>query len=199
MARIPAIEREHLDPELAAVLAAGDLSWVEEASIGVIGRAPHMLKAIGQFEAIAMKGAQLPRRLIELVRLRVAFHNQCRTCMAVRHQSAIDDGLTEELVCSLERPMEAPNLNEREKAALQYADLFATNHFAINDDTYASLRQHFCDAEIVELGVFVGYFTGMGRFMASLDITEQLPGVYREKSRKVGPWESSQSVLLHDV
>ena len=27
----------------------------------------------------------LPARLLELVRLRVAFHNQCRSCMSVRY------------------------------------------------------------------------------------------------------------------
>ena len=52
----------------------------------------------------------LPDRLHELVRLRVAFWNQCRGCMAGRYQEAIDDGLTEELVCSLERPQEAEDL-----------------------------------------------------------------------------------------
>ena len=43
---------------------------------------------------------ELPERLIELVRLRVAFHNQCRSCMAIRYKDAIEDGLTEDLVCS---------------------------------------------------------------------------------------------------
>ena len=55
----------------------------------------------------------LPDRLVELVRLRVAFWNQCRSCMAVRYEEGVDDGLTEELVCSLERPYEAPDLSER--------------------------------------------------------------------------------------
>jgi alkylhydroperoxidase family enzyme len=46
----------------------------------------------------------------------------------------------------------------REKAALAYADLFATNHLAIDDGTFETLREHFSEAEIVELAMFVASF-----------------------------------------
>ena len=35
----------------------------------------------------------LPDRLIELVRLRIAFWNQCRSCMATRYEEAVADGV----------------------------------------------------------------------------------------------------------
>jgi AhpD family alkylhydroperoxidase len=196
MSRLPQVNAESLDAEFAAVLANPELSPVQRRAIGVIGHAPNMVKANTAFMTLSMQGAKLPGRLLELVRLRIAFHNQCRYCMAMRHQSGVDDGLTEDMVCSLEKPMEAPNLTEREKVAIAYADLFVTNHFAINDETYASLRSRFSDGEIVELGIFCGYFLGFGRFLASLDITEDLPKVYQEKSRAVGPWECRETLLV---
>src|SRR3954451_19811065 len=73
----------------------------------------------------------LARRLVELVRLRVAFHNQCRSCMAMRYSTAAEDGVDEHLVCSLEKPQESDDLTEAEKAALALADRFATDHLAI--------------------------------------------------------------------
>ena len=109
-----------------------------------------MAKANAYWMATAMAGRKLSRRLLELVRLRLAFHSQCRSCMAMRFSSAMDEGFTEDLVCSLEKPMEAPDLTPAEKAALEYADLFATNHFAINDETFAGLREHFTDGEIID-------------------------------------------------
>lgn len=199
MSRLPAALPEHLDPELAATIEAGNFTPVQKQAMAAIGQAPHMLKAISSFTEIAMTGARLPRRLIELVRLRIAFHNQCRTCMAMRHQSAIDDGLTEELVCSLKHPMEASDLTGPEKAALEYADIFATDHFAINDESYAKLRDHFTAAEIMELGVLVGYFLGFGRYMATLDLTEELPKAYQEGSQPMAPWEAQESILIRDV
>ena len=136
----------------------------------------------------------LAPRLIELVRLRMAFHNQCRSCMAARYDYAVQDGLSEELVCSLEKPHEADDLTDPERAALTYADLMATNHLAINDDTFAALKEHFTDAEIMELCFNVAFFVGIGRMTMALDITDGLPEGYL-RSGVVTPW--NQDELQH--
>ena len=60
---------------------------------------------------------------------------------------AIDDGLTEDLVCSLEQAAEADDLSPAERAALRFADLFATNHLAIDDAVYDDLREHFTEGD----------------------------------------------------
>ena len=161
--------------------------------------APNMKLANNAFMEAAMNGRKISRKLLELVRLRIAFHNQCRTCMAIRFQSALDDGLTEDMVCSLEKPMEAPNLSDAEKAALEYADLFATNHFAITEATYANLRKYFSEHEIVELGLFAGYFLGYGRFLSTVNIIEALPQSYQDKSKAAAPWESRETVVVDDT
>ncbi len=186
MSRIQRLPLEQWDPELRA--AAQDAKPFQRNGMEVMAHAPHMVKALGAFSRAAQQGRKLPRRLVELVRLRIAFHNQCRSCMAMRYQSAVDDGLTEAMVCSLEKPMEASDLNEREKAALSYADVFATNHLAIDDDTYANLRKHFTEPEIVELGMSMAFFLGMGRLAATWDMVEELPKSFQDKSRKATPW-----------
>ena len=108
--------------------------------------------------------------------------------MAMRYQSGIDDGVTEDLVCSLEKPMEAPDLTDAERAALAYADLFANNHLAIDDKVYDNLRKYFTESEIVELGMFVASFVGFGRLAATFDMVEELPESFQDKSVKIGPW-----------
>ena len=131
-----------------------DLGQGDRINLGIaaiVGRLPKVAEALGALNA-ALRSGTLPPRLLELVRLRIAFHNQCRSCMSVRYQSAIDDGLTEDAVCSLERPSDAPDLSEAERAALKFADLFATNHLAIDDTIYDELRRHFTEDELVELG-----------------------------------------------
>jgi alkylhydroperoxidase family enzyme len=62
--------------------------------------------------------------------------------MSIRYQGAIDDGLTEDAVCSLEQPAEAPDLTDTERSVLRFADLFATNHLAIDEGVYDDLRTH---------------------------------------------------------
>lgn len=151
----------------------------------------HAPKLMGSLHELAHRFREfgtLPGRLVELVRLRIAFHNQCRSCMAMRYRSGVEDGLTEELVCSLEKPQESPDLTEAEKAALAYADISATNHFAIDDQTFVELRKHFSEAEIIELGLYIGYFIGFGRLVAAWSLVEELPESFRDKSTQATPW-----------
>jgi AhpD family alkylhydroperoxidase len=136
---------------------------------------PPLMEALGAFQLALRTERVLSDRVLELVRLRVAFWNQCRSCMAGRYQEGIDDGVTEALVCSLERPQEAEDLTPAERAAIAYADLMCTDHLAIDDATFAGLREHFSEPEIVELAVNLAYGVGVGRFTASLQMLEGLP------------------------
>ena len=133
----------------------------------------------------------LPARLLELVRLRIAFHNQCRSCMSVRYSYGIEDGLTEGLVCSLERPQEADDLTAAERSAIAYADLMATNHLEITDDTFADLKTHFSDAEVMELCFNVAYNVGFGRMAMSLNMLEGLPEGFVGDG-VITPWGQSE-------
>jgi AhpD family alkylhydroperoxidase len=198
MTRISELPIEQWDPELRQILenAGIDPSEKQYKASAILAHAPHMAKANMAFLGAALQGHKLSRRLLELVRLRLAFHNQCRSCMAMRFQAAVDDGLSEELVCSLEKPMEAPDLTDREKAALEYADAFAVNHFAINEESYNKLRAHFSDGEVVELGMFVAFYLGVGRLFATWDMTEGLPEVYQDKSTKAAPWKAPGEIML---
>ncbi len=58
----------------------------------------------------------------------------------------------------------------RERAALTFADLMATDHHKVDDAVFAELRRHFSEAEIVELGVSTALFVGLGRFNAVVGI-----------------------------
>lgn len=195
MARLSNVPVNEWDPQLRSLTQAESASPLERAMGGVMAHAPEMSKALMIFAGTMLQKRTLSRRLLELVRLRIAFHNQCRSCMAIRYQSALDEGLTESMVCSLEKPFEAPDLTDAEKAALLYADISATNHFAINDQTFADLRRHFTEAEIVELGMFIAYFIGFGRLAAAWDMVDELPESFQDKTVKAAPW-THEFVLL---
>jgi AhpD family alkylhydroperoxidase len=194
--RISELPLDQWDPELRAFTRADAMTPMVRQRMSVTAHAPHMVRAIAAFKAEVAKGRLLAPRLVELVRLRVAFHNQCRTCMAVRYQSAYDDGLTDDLVCSLEKPLDAPDLNEAERAALAYVDMFATNHLAIDDAMFDRLREHFSEAEIVELCLTVSHFIAFGRFVAVIGQVEGLPEGFHDTSSRTAPWEVDESILL---
>jgi AhpD family alkylhydroperoxidase len=172
-----------------------DVGQGDRINLGVaaiVGRVPKVAEALGALNAARKSTGTLSPRLLELVRLRIAFHNQCRSCMSVRYQSAIDDGLTEDAVCSLERPADAPDLSDAERAALKFADLFATNHLAIDDSVYDELRGHFTEDQLVELGVNCAIALGIGRLTATWDVTDDVPDAFRpESDGQVTPWSSA--------
>ena len=174
MSRIPPVD----DQEARAVFG-GDSPF----RYRVYAQAPDLVVGHLEWAAKLHDRSSLPARLVELVRLRVAFHNQCRSCMALRYED-LDAGA----VCSLEKPYEAPDLSVAEKAALAFADRFATNHLSIDDQVFADTRHHFSDKQVVELLYHLATFVGFGRMAAVLDLTDDLPAAYQDKSRAVAPW-----------
>jgi alkylhydroperoxidase family enzyme len=188
MSRISKIPVEQWDPQLVALTGGDTATVIEQGITRMLAHCPQMaLGAIGFGAAIAMNRT-LPERLIELVRLRVAFHNQCRSCMAIRYSSAAAE-VDENLVCSLEKPQEAADLTAAEHAALEFADLFATDHLAITDQRFAALREHFSEAQTMELLLHLALYVGMGRLAATLDMTEELPASFQAAfGETVTPW-----------
>lgn len=188
MTRLSMLPSEQWDDDLRLLAQAETATPLEQGLLRIMAHAPELAKALVTFGTTMWRSHTLPRRLLELVRLRIAFHNQCRSCMAIRYQSAVDDGLTEGMVCSLEKPHEAPDLTDAEKAAIAYADLSANDHLSINDETFSRLRGYYTEGEIVELGMFIAFFIGYGRLGAAWDMVEELPQSFQDKSAKAAPW-----------
>ena len=177
--RLRMVPVEEFDPELRELVAADDRTPLELGLLRVHAHRPSHAKAIVGLHAALWSDRLLPDRLLELVRLRIAFFNQCRTCMAIRYPGAIADGLTEDLVCSLEKPYEAPDLSDAEQAAIRYGELLATDHLAINESVYDDLREHFTEEQIVELGDLLRVLRRLRQARSDLEhdrgATEALP------------------------
>ena len=184
--RLRMVPIEQFDPELRQLVAADERTPLELGLLRVHAHRPSHAKAIVGLHAALWTDRLLPDRLLELVRLRIAFFNQCRTCMAIRYPGAIADGLTEELVCSLEKPHEAPGLSEAERAAIRYGELLATDHLAIDDAVYDGLREPFSEEQIVELGAYCAFCVGFGRLGATWNMIEELPK--RFQGGTATPW-----------
>ena len=89
--------------------------------------------------------------------------------MTVRYAGARQAGLTEDKIAALDN-LDSELFSPRERVALRFADLMATEHLRIDDAVFAELRRHFSEAQIVELGVSTALFVGLGRFNAIIGI-----------------------------
>ena len=187
MSRIAKLPAEQWDARLVAAIQPDNLTDLEQGLTRYFAHCPEQALGLMGFGGALKRNRTLPDRLVELVRLRVAFFNQCRSCMAIRYSDAVADGVTEGLVCSLERPQEAENLSAAEKVAIRYGELMATDHLAIDDALYDELRQHFSEAQIVELGMTAAFFVGFGRLAATWHMVEELPEAFKT-AEKIAPW-----------
>jgi len=194
MTRVAKIAPENWDPRLRSAIKPEDRTEIEQGMIRFLAHCPDQVLGMMQFAGALKVHRQLPEKLVELVRLRVAFFNQCRSCMAIRYTDALEDGVTEDLVCSLERPQEAENLTPAEKAAIRFGEAFATDHLRIDEAMYAGLREHFSESEIVELGMTCAFFVGFGRLAATLHMVEELPDAFRREG-VVAPWGEERVIV----
>jgi alkylhydroperoxidase family enzyme len=158
----------------------------DHQAAAILAHRPDLAAAMFRMEEAFTAGSgTLSLRLTELLRLRIAFHNQCRSCMSVRYAP---QETPEGLVCSLERPQEADDLTDAEKAALRFADLMATDHLAIDDAVFDDLRRHYSEGELVELGLYCAKWVGFGRMAATWSMVDYLEPRYRDGSGVHTPW-----------
>jgi len=68
----------------------------------------------------------------------------------------------------------SPCFTEAEKLALRYSVLMALDPDRIDANFYDALRHHYSDAEIVELGTFIGFNIGFHTFFKTLNFYPML-------------------------
>ena len=174
MSRISHVPTELWPEAISQFVQADTATDIELGITRMLVHAPGPALGALQFGAGVVMNRTLPERMIELMRLRIAFHNQCKSRMAIRYQSALDD-VSEDLVCSLEQPKSEQDLSAQESLALELGDRFACNHLSIDETFFAALKDAFTEAEIMELLLHCALYVGMGRLAAVLDMTEELP------------------------
>jgi len=158
---------------------------------------PELMAGMAAFSRVLKDNRQLPDRMVELLRLRIAFRNQCRPCMSMRYGSAVEDGLTEDLVCSLEQPEEADDLTPAERAAVAFGDRFASNHLTITADDRRALSAHFTPGQIAELAMLAAMFTGFGRMGAVFDTGDSYPvGERHADGTPLTPWGIDAPIMM---
>ena len=81
----------------------------------------------------------------------------------MRYAGARHAGATEAKIAAI-NDESSDLLTPRERAALRFAEKLAVDHQKIDDAHWAELRQHFSEAEIIELVAHTTLYIGWGRF-----------------------------------
>jgi AhpD family alkylhydroperoxidase len=139
--------------------------------IRLMAHAPEHFRAFNEANSFVRFGNHLGPRVTELVRIAMAQTTRCQVCLAGRHPSALEAGLTEEMVAEIGDDA-APTMTEAERAAVTFALKFGTDHLSITDADKAALRAHYTPEQIVELGLFCALCM-VGRFSMLAGLEEQ--------------------------
>jgi AhpD family alkylhydroperoxidase len=144
---------------------------------------PQVAIGMGAYATAIYEQTSLPARLREVARLRIAAANGCPVCLNTRSPRADADGFSEQSVnevvsCPVGATQDLDGLDQREQLAAEFADRFAHQHHAIDDDFMAEVRDHFSDIEIIELAALCAMTLGNGRFMTVLGVAADDDGYY---------------------
>jgi len=114
------------------------------------------------YQYIASSG--LEKSLIDLVYLRVSQINGCAYCVDLHWRDALKDGEDPRRINSLVTWREAPFFNERERAALTWAESL-TNVSTTNvpDADYEAVKSQFSEKEIGDLTIVIALMNAMNR------------------------------------
>jgi len=134
----------------------------------VLGLVPHFAEVVGAYEK-AVARSPLDRRLHELVRMRIAVINECVVCLNWRNA---DWGVGEEELAAVADHADSELFTATEKAALEYAERFATDSARIDDDLIERLVDHLGPAGLADLTLVAGKYLAMGRFMQVLGLDQ---------------------------
>jgi alkylhydroperoxidase family enzyme len=125
-----------------------------------------MAVGMGAFSEAVYGGSQLPVREREAARYTIALINHCLVCEDTRAKDAQPNHIDEGFYAEVAGWATSEVLTEREKLAAEFAQRFALDHHAMDDELWTRLRTAYSDAEVADLIMCCGMFLGLGRALA---------------------------------
>lgn len=116
----------------------------------VVARMPGSLRLSNAIATYELKGLRLDPRIHYLVATMASQVNGCMFCEDLARSMAIRERIGLEKFDALPEYKTSPLFSDRERAALAYAEETTRNR-RVSDATFAELRKHFSEEEIVEI------------------------------------------------
>jgi alkylhydroperoxidase family enzyme len=116
-------------------------------------------------------------RIQQLVIIKTSALNQSAYCMSHNVPLGRKVGLTQAQIEAAQGSdyMRSPHLDERQKAAIRWAEAVTLLTARDDEDAFAAMRRHFSEKQIVELTVFCGMWNYSNRLCEALHIDLERP------------------------
>jgi 4-carboxymuconolactone decarboxylase len=136
----------------------------------VFAHAPRLLLGYGMMELANEKVGRVEPRLKELAQLKAATLSHCEYCIDIGSSIARRSGLSDDQLLALPTYSDSDLFSDLEKLVLDYASGISATPVDVSDELFAALREHFDEAQLVELTSVVALENFRGRFNLALGI-----------------------------
>lgn len=150
--------------EINAILKQGGQAHDMVATMAMY---PPILDAMEALGNAVYPGGSLKRELKELIILQASINNRCQFCTNSHIDIAKGLGISEDPVKLLE---EKDTLPPAFACAIEYLNAIFDNSNQIPETLFDQLREHFTEAEIVELTFLIGYINMLNWFNNALQV-----------------------------
>lgn len=168
----------HTTPLVALVTVdelKGEAKKIYEQFLSAGKSVPKWMKVMANCEDIlvgffsmfkaTMDDAPLPSVMKWKIAKAVSDMNKCAFCVDVANAQLRQFGLSDEDIASI-----LETTDERERAALAFAQAATEKAYEMNPDIVANTKKHFNDEELVELTAVIGLFNYINRFNDALGV-----------------------------
>ncbi|MAI47979.1 MAG: carboxymuconolactone decarboxylase family protein [Hyphomicrobiaceae bacterium TMED74] len=138
---------DHLQPLWDKMLGYGD--FADQAGV-MAYRMPIFEKGWGMLVELSEE-AHTPKRYIELAIVTVSLLNECPYCVSHHAPKLAVQGISEAGASTLLDYQDHPELDDVDKLVVEYAIAVTTKWNRTRDEIFGRLREHFTDAQIVEI------------------------------------------------
>jgi len=174
MARVRNIEAAELPADLAEIYRefAGNYGPFRN-QVAVFAHVPAALRHLMPLLLELRAAKTLPKRALELAIVTVSQLNSCHYCVAHHKPLLAVEGVSPEGADRILDYRGHPELDETDRLVVEYAIAAWEQPSRIPDALFARLRQHFSEAQIVELTLRITLCGFFNKFNDALQIEEE--------------------------
>ena len=129
---------------------------------------------IEEFYGKVFQLGKVKNRYKQLLRLKLSTLHGCKFCNQGNRKDALESGLSQEQIENFENQT-LDVFSKADRAVMDLAERLSMSNpnGTLDPSLYSRLREHFCDAEIIELGFIGSILTGVAKFLFAFDLVEK--------------------------
>jgi alkylhydroperoxidase family enzyme len=159
-------------------------------SVATLGYRPDILAGTLSLWSAVMGPGSIPTELKYMAGYMASMSAGCRYCSAHTATNAAEKGVASEKIAAIFDYERSPLFSDAERAALNFAQLAGQSPSGVEDHDVGALKEHYTDAEIVELLAVIALYGFFNRWNDSLAIPlESTPRAFAQSHLSPHGWE----------